>query len=669
MGFLSPWFLAGLAALALPVYFHLLRQHKSTPRPFSSLMFFERSTQSSIKHRRLRYRALMALRLALLLLLVLAFASPYLMRTVAALGEGHKLLVLVVDNSFSMREGNRLERAKQGALDALRLLREGDEGQVATLGSRLNFLTLPTPSAGELRAAVQSIGPSDARGSYGELARALRAMGETARAPMEVHLFTDVQRSSLPPAFSDLVLPPSARFVVHPAVDDQTPNFTVESVTAPASVFQPEKTIVQATVAGFGAEPARLTVSLLANGKVLGSQALEVPANGRATAEFRGLEIPYGFNRCEVRVAPADTLPEDDRYLFAVERADPRQILFLQRRARSRARLYFQAAIEASENAAYRVQSMTIAQAASIDPARYAVVVLSDPGTLPGALERGLKQYVRGGGAVLIAAGPATARARTVPVMDVPVLGGAYTARTGERFRNAGYSDTSHPVTAIPEMWDGVKFYQTVRIDPEGTRVLARLADETPLVVERSIGDGRTLLFASTFDNLSNDFPLHPAFVAFVERATHYLGRLEDRTSVRHAGDYIALRAPGGPGQAVEVIAPGGARALSLEESARNPEFQLIETGFYELRRANDRNEMVAVNADRREADLAVIPTETLELWQNTGKTTAAAGSAEAEATRRPWNFWWYVLLLGLIAALAEAVVGTRYLSVDRGAA
>ncbi len=46
MGLGSPWFLAGLAAVALPVYFHLLRKHKSTPLPFSSLMFFERRTQS-----------------------------------------------------------------------------------------------------------------------------------------------------------------------------------------------------------------------------------------------------------------------------------------------------------------------------------------------------------------------------------------------------------------------------------------------------------------------------------------------------------------------------------------------------------------------------------------------------------------------------------------------
>ena len=61
MGLLAPWFLAGAAALGLPIYLHMLRRHKNTPHPFSSLMFFERRTQSSIKHRRLRYLLLLSL--------------------------------------------------------------------------------------------------------------------------------------------------------------------------------------------------------------------------------------------------------------------------------------------------------------------------------------------------------------------------------------------------------------------------------------------------------------------------------------------------------------------------------------------------------------------------------------------------------------------------------
>ena len=116
MGFLAPWFLGGLAALGLPVYVHLLRQYRQKPVPFSSLMFFERRTQSSIKHRRLKYLLLFALRCAFVALLVLAFARPYIHSTTIAHANGGRTMVFAVDNSFSMRQGDRFRPRQTGAL-------------------------------------------------------------------------------------------------------------------------------------------------------------------------------------------------------------------------------------------------------------------------------------------------------------------------------------------------------------------------------------------------------------------------------------------------------------------------------------------------------------------------------------------------------------------------
>src|SRR5207248_10656255 len=109
MGFLTPWFLAGTLAVGLPIWLHLLKKHKTTPLPFASLMFFERRTQSSIKHRRLRYLLLFALRLALVALLAFAFARPFVNSTTVASARRGKLLVFAVDNSFSMRQCDRLQ--------------------------------------------------------------------------------------------------------------------------------------------------------------------------------------------------------------------------------------------------------------------------------------------------------------------------------------------------------------------------------------------------------------------------------------------------------------------------------------------------------------------------------------------------------------------------------
>src|ERR1700750_82553 len=117
MGFLAPWFLGGLAGPGVPVFVHLLRKHVTIPRPVSSLMFFERGIQSSTRHRRLRYLLLFALRMALVALLVLAFSNPFVRRATA--GASGRLMLVVVDNSYSMRVGTRFADAKQGALMVL----------------------------------------------------------------------------------------------------------------------------------------------------------------------------------------------------------------------------------------------------------------------------------------------------------------------------------------------------------------------------------------------------------------------------------------------------------------------------------------------------------------------------------------------------------------------
>src|ERR1700722_8825155 len=106
MGLFAPWFLAALAGLALPLYLHLLKRQTSQPKPVTSLMLYESRPQSSIRHRRLRYFLLLSL-----LLLILAFANPFINRDAAAFAS-NRLVLLVVDNSFSMRAGTRLADAK-----------------------------------------------------------------------------------------------------------------------------------------------------------------------------------------------------------------------------------------------------------------------------------------------------------------------------------------------------------------------------------------------------------------------------------------------------------------------------------------------------------------------------------------------------------------------------
>ena len=124
MGLISPWFLGGALAVGLPVWLHLLKRHKTDPKLFPSLMFWEQREQSSVLHKRLDYILLFILRTAMLILLALLFANPFInFATPKALGK--KIVVVAVDNSFSMRarQGTetRLDRAKREAQGVLKI--------------------------------------------------------------------------------------------------------------------------------------------------------------------------------------------------------------------------------------------------------------------------------------------------------------------------------------------------------------------------------------------------------------------------------------------------------------------------------------------------------------------------------------------------------------------
>ena len=250
-------------------------------------------------------------------------------------------MMLVVDDSFSMRAGSRLADAQREALSVLATRSPAERAQVVALGSQLHVLTEPTQDSGALRAAIAGIAPGDSRGSFGALASAIRSMAESVRTPIELHLFSDMQKSAMPPTFAELALPENVTLILHPVVKDVAPNWTVAGVNAPGEVYDPKNAHVEAIVGGYHTLAATRMVSLVVNGKTTATQSVMVPANGRATVTFQSLDVPYGFSRCEVRIDSADSLPADDSSRFAVERSDPKQVLFVHEPGDSRSPLYF----------------------------------------------------------------------------------------------------------------------------------------------------------------------------------------------------------------------------------------------------------------------------------------------------------------------------------------
>ena len=660
MGFLSPWWLlAGVVGAGLPVWLHLLQQHKQEPFPFASTMFFERRTESTTYQRRLKYKFLMSLRLLLLLLLALAFAQPFLRQPPALLNAGNALTVLVIDNSFSMRGSGLLDKAKAEARSAVA---SAGQAQVWSLGSRVIRLAQTTTDKGELLGAVESVGPTDEKSSYAELGRSLRDASRSTGRPLKVTFFTDAQRTALPPSFTDLALEPGTDFHVV-EVGRKEANYAVEAVNAPRTLSDLTKVKINATITAFNAPAAKRTVVLKINGKQVATKTVDVPQDGRASVEFTGLEGPYGWLRGEVSITDADALPQDNQFYFAVERADPRKVLFIDEQRAAKPALYFRAALEASAQAFFAVEEMSPGNAANANLANYAFVVLHDPGVNAKGMEANLKKFVEGGGSLWIAAGPQTASLPSLPVAGFPINGTRFASNL-QRYFSAANVDPTYPSLRRTGRLEGVRFFQAViAVPPADAIVAAKLEDGTPLLIEKKLGEGKVIVFTSSFDNTSNDLPVKPNFVPFVEQTAAYLGAVEEKNSLYAVDSYLDLRSDKNRSSSVEVIGPSGERALTLKESATANSLRLADSGFYDVRRENNRQELIAVNVDRRESDLDHIAKENLDLWQQTGKSAAAQTNAGVETVQpEPKNFWWWAAFLAFLILLAETWVSARYL-------
>jgi hypothetical protein len=394
---------------------------------------------------------------------------------------------------------------------------------------------------------------------------------------------------------------------------------------------------------------------------------VQVAENGRGSAEFTGLEASYGFNKCEIRIDAADTLGADDRYPFAVERTDPKKVLFIDDGLHSKSQRFFTAALTSDPDSEFEVESLRPEVAANADYSKYAVVVLSEPANVPSKLTDALQKYVERGGGLFEALGPGSAVLNKAPVIDIPIQGTKLAARSGERFWGIGEIDQNHQVMRNVEHMEGVKFYQAVTIAPGDGRVLARLSDGTPLIVERRIGEGYVLVYAASLDDRQNDFSTKPIYVPFVQETVKYLGGGGVSQPVNLGVDsYVELRAgTQQQGVSAEVLDPDGQRVLSIEQAASAPNFVLSREGFFDVKNAAGRRTLVAAHADRRESDLTVMDKETQDLWASTGsEVQESKGPVEnsLSSVSTPWSLAPYILVLLLIVALAESVIANRYL-------
>src|SRR5262245_64465389 len=98
--FLSPLFLLGSAAAAVPSVLHLLKREPEARVKFATVKLLKRAPVEHTEKHRLRELLLLALRIATLLLLAFAFARPFLAAGQARGVSG--VTIVALDTSYSL---------------------------------------------------------------------------------------------------------------------------------------------------------------------------------------------------------------------------------------------------------------------------------------------------------------------------------------------------------------------------------------------------------------------------------------------------------------------------------------------------------------------------------------------------------------------------------------
>ena len=661
MTLFAPAFLFGLLAVGLPLWLHRLSSDNPNKQKFSSSMFLEPGEPRRVLAKKLQYLLLLALRIAVLVLLALAFAQPALWRKPqAAAAGGARLHLIVLDGSASMGDDGRWERARTAARDVVDRLSGDDRGQVVLAGRQFEVLGAATGDASVLRQALNTVEPGVFRLDYGQLMRSIDALLRGAELPVVIDLVTDIQQSSLPTRFGELAPRRAAEVAIHDVSGGKADNWTIESFGGSALTGE-----LEASVRSFAAVDAAKSVRLTLNGKTIQEQPVEIPAGGRAQARFAALELASGPNRVTVSLEPGDDLKADDQRYLVLKRPQPRSVLLVSGDQRGRGALYLSSALGTLATLGLVPETRVPSKLTERPLAEQSFVVVTDAGLLGTGEIAALTDYVQNGGRALLALGPRSAGLTTVPLSGE-------TLRSGQQLGSSatvsiGEIDTAHPALRGLDDLRSAKFTRYVGVEPAADdRVLIRLDDGAPLLIERTLGAGRVLLFTSSLDREWNDLPVQPVYVPFVAGLANHLLGGAGFASEAELGSTLAVRALGLAGG--QIFDPRGQKALGL---GAGEDVLLDQVGFYEVV-GGGNTELVAVNFDPRESDLSVIDDATLSRWKGlgTGAADVSPGNASTQSTEpvpRPLGPLLVIALL--LAAIVESWVGNWHLRIRRGLA
>jgi hypothetical protein len=514
---------------------------------------------------------------------------------------------------------------------------------------------------------------------------AQRVLADSTLPSREVVMISDFQRNGWV-RDENLRLPQGTVFTPVAITDAQPANLTVSSALPQRTMFSGQEriTVVAGIINRGPAAVSNVQVRLDLDGRTLETKTVNVQPNAPASVTFQPFTLARAFTRGTVRIGD-DQLKQDNTFHFVMSPAQRLPVLLLNPPGAAReSSLYLQKALGIGTTPAFQVDVRSGDNLASTDLDRHRVVILNDAAALSSG--ESLKRFVSSGGGLFVVLGEranwGTDSNDLLPgvpanVVDRPGRGGSLAEL-----------DYSHPILELfkaPRSGNlsTAHFYRyrgiTMKTEPAATktgnqapaqRVIARFDDGAVAMAERTIGSGHVILWTSTLDNYWNSLFQTPVYLPFIHEVVRHLATYEEPANWFTVGGVVdpghLLQTSGfglQAGTGAMILTPSGKR---IEQSGTPTPVQLEEQGFYEIHgRGSQGAVSIASNLETAESDLSSVDMQelTASLAGRAGTNAALASDAPVmtpEDQERRQNFWWYLLMAGIVLLGIETAISNR---------
>lgn len=667
-----------MGAALLPVLYHFVRKMKAKKVPFSSLMFLRATPKELIKRRRLRDILLMTIRAFIFALLALAFARPFIpQEQIPFISQrDDQSVVILLDNSYSMQYDDLFDQAKQEVLNRLEAGGNRDEFSIIAFSDVAQQVTALSQDRAVHRNVVEntiviSNRPTD---FYEPLRLAEEVLKEAQHDDKTVVLISDFQRIGWTGSLENWKLHPDITFEPVKVGQDAGDNAYVEAFNL--TTKRTGDDVVIRYDARFKAEGQLADQEKRTALAIDGSQVdqRDLPALPTSQATFQQVAPREGFFQGQLALG-ADDLPIDDRYYFTYEVAGRPTILALDDGPRSqRQDAYFlRKAFDLGDRALYEFGSGRSEGINRSSLRGYDAVFLANVTSLSGGQVAAVQSYLESGGNVVISFGEEVdidAFSRHLRSLGIGRIAEKITARAVQSTEAIiGDIDLRHPIFEVfSSTGRGAilrpKFRQYVRVIPDTSAIVIGSYDTgDPFLLERRVGQGKLIVYTSTFNTNWTDFPVNEMYLPFLYQLAKYaVNRGEERHQYT-VGEVVALK--GQPGEEWEVQTPDNELFKVAIDANSTGFFRETDTpGSYVAARGRDLFyfsvnvdpiESALATRDAEEAYAAVVsPPEALP------STPELAAALVVEDEERKQKLWKYVILLVLILFALETVLANR---------